>query len=191
MIFSDEKEFHFDGPDGYQYYWHCLKNEEELYSARQMKEGSLIVWLVVVYKGRTSLFFLNGWQKHTDYIEVLHSGFLSCASELREEEEYKFQQDGASIHTAKRVKNWFDANNVWVLSFSDKSSDLNIVENVWVMLLHQVYAGGKQFEFVNELREALNTSWETFCLTKIRSLYHLLPNRVFEVIKAKGKRIPY
>ena len=60
VVFTDEKKFNLDGPDGYQYYWHCLGNEEETYSTRQMGGGSLMVWLAVGYGGRTNLVFLNG-----------------------------------------------------------------------------------------------------------------------------------
>ena len=101
-----------------------------------------MVWLAVGYGGRTSLVFLNGTRKHTDYIEVLNSELLPYASELGGEL-WKFQQDGASVHTVKGVKNWFVANNVQVLSWPAKSPDLNIVEKIRTMLVHQVYANGK------------------------------------------------
>lgn len=44
VIFSDEKKFNLDGPDGVQFYWHDLRHEKEVQMRRNFGGGTLIVW---------------------------------------------------------------------------------------------------------------------------------------------------
>ena len=58
IIFSDKKNFNLYGPDGSQYYWHCLKQKEQNYSTLQKGGGSLMVWFAVDFGGRSRLVFI-------------------------------------------------------------------------------------------------------------------------------------
>ncbi|OQR88933.1 hypothetical protein ACHHYP_06555 [Achlya hypogyna] len=40
-VFSDKKKFNLDGPDGWQFYWHHLQHDEQLYSRRQNGGGGM------------------------------------------------------------------------------------------------------------------------------------------------------
>jgi len=44
VVFSDQKKFNLDGPDGRAYYWHDLRRDEEVFSRRQNRGGSIMVW---------------------------------------------------------------------------------------------------------------------------------------------------
>lgn len=43
VIFSDEKKFNLDGPDGWAYYWHDLRKDEATFSTRQQGGGSVMI----------------------------------------------------------------------------------------------------------------------------------------------------
>ena len=51
VIFSDEKKFNLDGPDGYQFYWHDLRKEPQYFSKRAFCGGSLMIWVVIGWNG--------------------------------------------------------------------------------------------------------------------------------------------
>lgn len=53
IVFTDEKKFNLDGPDGFQYNWYDLRREPEMYSKRVRAEGSL--WYGGVFRIRERL----------------------------------------------------------------------------------------------------------------------------------------
>ena len=85
-----------------------------------------MVWLAIGFGSRSSLVFIKDRQNNK---EQLKTELLPYGSDWGGEN-WIYQQDGASIHTAQRVKKWFNENDVQVLPGPAKSPDLNIVENV-------------------------------------------------------------
>ena len=49
-----------------------------------------------------------------------------------------FQQDNAPSHTAKICKQWFEENNIKIMSWPAISLDLNCIENLWSWLDHNL-----------------------------------------------------
>ena len=105
--------------------------------------------------------------------------------------DFIFQQDCASVHTAKTIKDWFRAKNVRYLDWPSKSLDLNITENLWGKLVRLVYANGKQYNTQDELKHGILASLAKIEKREIKPLYDSLPKRIFEVIKARGGSTKY
>uniref|UniRef100_A0A914EK45 Transposase Tc1-like domain-containing protein n=1 Tax=Acrobeloides nanus TaxID=290746 RepID=A0A914EK45_9BILA len=57
VIWSDEKKFNLDGPDGYRYYWHDLRKEKRYFSRRVHGGGGVMVWGAFCQGGRLDLSF--------------------------------------------------------------------------------------------------------------------------------------
>ena len=64
------------------------------------------------------------------YIGIWKEYLIPVITEYFEERSYIFQQDGASVHTAHQVSEFFHANNIHVLEWPPHSPDLNIIEHV-------------------------------------------------------------
>ena len=52
--------------------------------------------------------------------------------------DYIFQQDNAFVHTSRLVQSYFNENNISILPWPDRSTDLNIIENCWAELVYGV-----------------------------------------------------
>ncbi|KAF0704573.1 hypothetical protein AaE_014868 [Aphanomyces astaci] len=111
-MFSDEKKFYLDGPDGCQYYWHDLREDVETYSKRVAGGGSVMVWGRISFYNKTELAFLEGRQDSARYQETLDTYLLPAMRELSELTSCAqpiFQQDNASIHRSRSTMAWLGA----------------------------------------------------------------------------------
>jgi transposase len=89
------------------------------------------------------------------------------------------------VHTAKAVKNYFEQNNINVLPWPARSTDLNIIENVWGQLARNVYRNCRQYNSVEELKIAIREDWNEISRKHLKILFKSLPKRMLEVIKKK------
>ena len=79
VIFSDEKKLDLDGPDGYKYYWHDVREPQKIFFIRNIGGGSVMVWAAISSHGSSELVFLEGKQNSLKYVETLDQYlFLLC-----------------------------------------------------------------------------------------------------------------
>lgn len=190
VIFSDEKKFNLDGPDGFKYYWHDLRKEEVVYSRRQSGGGSLMIWAGICTSGKTELAFLNGNQNASDYILTLSEVLLPFV-DLTFGRDCIFQQDNAAIHSARITKEFFDEQNLTVMEWPSKSPDLNPIENVWGILARAVYAHGRQFANCNDLKTAVVAAWSEIVQDVVVRIIRSMPRRCIKTLKRGGLIIDY
>lgn len=99
VIFTDEKKFNLDGPDGFKCYWHVLGREYEYYSKRQGGGQSIMFWGAFAYGGTLPLKECRGRMNAPAYQELLRSVNLLDNGELIAGEHFVFQQDNAPCHS--------------------------------------------------------------------------------------------
>lgn len=190
VIFTDEKKFNLDGPDGFNYYFHDLRKEEKIMSRRHSSLHSVMVWGAISYYGAIDIVFLQGKQNSKKYLQLLKDEYNKIDT-VMSPHQWIFQQDNAPIHTAFEISEWFEQKKVEVLSWPSCSPDLNIMENVWSWLTRQIYVGGQEFNNKQDLIKAIDKAWKNLDLNFIRSLYDSMPNRIFEIIRNNGKFTHY
>ena len=76
VVFSEEKKFDLDGPDGFPKYWHTKDFPEDNYSTRHNGGGSLMILGVgFLPSGKLKLQFVSSQQKAADYVKMLNDLF--------------------------------------------------------------------------------------------------------------------
>ena len=107
IIWSDEKEFNLDGPDGIKYYWHDLRNNPKYLSKRAFGGGTLMVWGAFVGNQLINLGVSEHTMDSKEYIDMLEENLLPFVKRG-----LKFMHDGASIHQSEINRNWLKEKKV-------------------------------------------------------------------------------
>ncbi|RWS03517.1 hypothetical protein B4U79_08769 [Dinothrombium tinctorium] len=79
IIFSDEKKFNLNGPDGFSYYWHDIRDHRELFS-RRFGGGSVMVWGAFGVAGRCPLEVIRCSVNAETYQDILLKPHALAAS---------------------------------------------------------------------------------------------------------------
>lgn len=185
VLFTDEKKFNLDGPDGWAYYYHDLRKEEMVFSKRQAGGGSVMIWAGIGFHCKTDIAFITGRMNSNDYISLLDTQ-LPAYLEKNPSQDFILQQDNAPSHTSKAVKGYLQSRNIEVIPWPARSPDLNIIENVWGQLARAVYKDCRQFQNIEELKKVIEEEWNKLPQEYIANMFHSLPNRMIAVLEKDG-----
>ena len=188
VIFSDEKKFNLDGPDGFAYYWHDLRREPRVFSRRRAGGGSLMVWGAFSQHGKSTLAIMEGRQNSEAYVDILRNHLLPFGAQ-QPDSQWTFQQDNAPIHTSGLTKAWLSEQGIKVMEWPAVSPDLNPIENLWGILARDVYRNARQFQTKEQLKEQVMRSWADIGSATLENLVNSMPKRCRDVKRAKGAPI--
>jgi hypothetical protein len=194
VVFSDEKKFNLDGPDGLQYYWHDLRKNPQDFSSLRQPKGSFMIWGAFGYFDKAPLHFLEGTITSESYEALLENYDLNDLLPIAAVKRGKrviFQQDNARPHSSASTKTWLKTKDITVLDWPAKSCDINPMENLWGILVRSVYANGRSFNTCADLKAQIERSWEEIPTETLRTLVNSMPNRIHDIISGQGERINY
>ena len=161
VIFSDENRSNLDGPDGLMYYWHDLRKRKLDINRRAFGGGSVMVCGAIFANGKSQLAIIEGNRTAESCIRSLEDFLLPLIPEGRRGTIVD-QQDNVTIHTEHLTKCGY------CIKTSRRLIGLLIVliwtpiDNVGGLLARRVYANGRVFSTIDELRSCILTEWQKF-----------------------------
>ena len=144
-----------------------------------------MIWAGFSAFGTTSLAFMKPKTKSKGYQDILEANLLPYIGRFPSVK-FVFQQDNASIHASKSTKKWIAQQKVDLMDWPSRSPDLNPIENLWGILVRDVYADCRQFNSVDELKKAILDAWSRISVEVLKKLVDSMKNRIFSTIQLSG-----
>ena len=102
-----------------------------------------------------------------------------------------YAQDNDPKYTAKLTLEWFQTNQIKLLSCPPQSPDINPIEHLWHYLKCKLNAYENPPISMNQLWERIELEWNNINAETCRILIDSMPRRMMAVIKARGGYIKY
>jgi hypothetical protein len=190
VVFSDEKRFKYDGPDGYHSYWHQLGSEAPVvsYSKDYHQFHGVLVWACISSKGLLDIERIGGTVTSESYTTML-MGSAVWHIHMHHGTDFVFQQDNATPHRASTTLSALEEAGITVLTWPAISPDLNPIENFWTILVRKVYADGRSYRCDDELWEGIATAARSVTVDEVQRLTRSMPSRLVTLLRQQGKYV--
>ena len=109
-----------------------------------------MIWAGFSGFGKLDLEVVSTKMKSEDYQKVLDNN-LKLYLRKFQAANLTFMLDNASIHASRSTKEYLQRSQIQVLEWPAISPDLNPIENMWGIIVRDVYGNGRQFLTIKEL----------------------------------------
>ena len=187
VVFSDESRFQLFRNDGRPFVRRRVGEgyrDDCVCPTLKHGGGSVMVWGCMSETGVGEIRKVTGRLCTKDYVTLLRGALPSSVRSLGLGNDFIFQQDNASCHSAQYTRNWMARNKVDVLEWPAQSPDLNPIEHLWDVLGRSL--GATTFPNQEELWKCLQEQWRQFPRVTTAKLVESMPRRIEAVIKARG-----
>lgn len=193
IIWSDESRFLLFQNDAHKKVWRRPKEKyavDCLVPTVKHGGGGVMVWGCFVDNKPGPLVVIEGILSGAGYQELLGDYLKPFIDEL-EPDAYIFQDDNASVHTAKRVVRWKEENLISSLPWPAQSPDLNPIEHAWDFLERAVRNRQPHPKNTHELATMLKEEWVKVDRDYLAKLVESMPRRIQAVLESQGKATRY
>lgn len=170
---------------GEKYHLNCIKKLVKF-------PVKVMFWGFITAQGTGSLVPCFGTVDQHKYIEILKNHLLpQIPNHFRRSQKWIFQQDNATCHTAKSVKEFMKQKKIRLLDWPGNAPDFAPIENVWTVWKDEV--AKIQPRTKQQLIEVAKNVWHESERVKIAAINAIesVPRRIQSGLQAKGGATKY
>lgn len=196
VMFSDETIISRVGSFGPKSYYKRPENKtiqpHHIMKTKQGGGGKIMIWGCMTYYGAGDACWIQGKIDAAVYLGVLQDYVLASRDwYAMDPANFIFQQDNATIHTARIVKEYLNKSNIAVLEWPANSPDLNPIENLWAHVKYQLGLYPESPSTLEELWDRIQDIWTSMPIELLHELYESMPKRIQQVYERRGDVTKY
>lgn len=190
VVWSDETKFTLVNSEGKEYVW--VKDGESLggnavVQTKKFGGGKVMMWGCMTWEGVGFACKIDSTLDGELYSKILRGELMDTIDFYKlDQDEVIFQHDNDPKHTSNIAQDALDDLGLSVLSWPSQSPDLNPIEHLWNHLQKQIKNDRRIFGTFDELWARIEEEMREENKGLCRKLIATMPERVIDVIKAKG-----
>ena len=193
IVFSDESRFNLGFDDGRVRVWrekNQAYNPDNL-SLTTRNAVSVMVWSCIGMYGVGELVIVDVNLDNIQYMDILSEHLFTSVENIFGDRNYPFifQDDNATPHRARAVRNWFFQHGVNNMHWPAQSPDANPIENIWDDIGRRVLKDRPLNR--QGLIECIYRAWADVSAQRLLTLYDTLPRRMAAIIRSRGYPTKY
>jgi hypothetical protein len=124
------------------------------------------------------------------YLDILENIMLPSVRAVFPENNFVYQHDNCRVHTARIVTEWLEQRDVTVLPWPARSADINLIENVWGLMIKTINQNNDfRPRNVEDLWDTIQETWNNFTPDYAYNLVASLPRRLNSTIDKNGSAL--
>jgi transposase len=190
VLWSDETKFTLVNSEGKEYVW--VREGESLNSnavigTTKFGGGKVMMWGCMTWEGVGFACRIDSTLDAELYTNILKEEMMDTIKFYKlKKEEIVFQHDNDPKHTSNLAKETLSKLKIEVMSWPAQSPDLNPIEHLWDHIKKNLKIDKRIFGTEDELWDQVQEEMKAENRDVCRKIIATMPERVIDVIRAKG-----